>query len=398
MLVASPVLADGVHHFDLSMGHGCAANDCDAIWCWGGEEFIFGGTSGIDYKGPPEHPYQVGAGDRHSCVNMRDVPSQGFSARGVIDCWGRNDDGQIDVPPEHDYRQLSVGANHNCATNWTNDLVCWGNDDYGQVSLAPTNERFALLSSHQTQSCGVGRLPGNNDGQWVSCWGKTAGGVTRVNDEELSNLVANERFAQVAAGAAHTCALSNHGKVYCWGDNSASQLSPSVNGTPTGIVTLLENGTEMHQLPGGLTFEYVAAGEAASCAVFVENVTGERGVQCWGYPFSHGASLWTHMTKGELRSHRLPLDEDFDPVAVDVTFNEVCAQSGDGELRCFALSYAREQWTCDASSEPRCCDDLEDACCDPQQTPGCCDPALDPFCTDLRSWTLVPDVDLYACT
>lgn len=397
MLAASPALADGVHHLDMSMGHGCVANDCDSVWCWGGEEFVFGGADGVDYKGPPEHPYQVGAGDRHSCVNMRDIPTRGFAARGVIDCWGRNDDGQIDVPPEHDWRQLSVGANHNCATNWANEVICWGNDDYGQVSNVPAGERFALVSSHETQSCGVGRLPGNDDGQWVSCWGKTAGGVTRVNDEELENIFPDERFTQVAAGGAHTCALSNRGRVYCWGSNSASQLSPDFNGTPTGIVTLLENGTEMHMMPGGLTYEYVAAGEVASCAVFTNNVTSERGVQCWGYPFSQGVSLWTHVTKGELESHLLPFEGDFDPVAVDVTFNEVCARSRDGELQCFALSYTRSFWTCDPMNDPHCCDDLDAACCDPQQEPACCDPAADPFCTDLRSWTLIPDVDLYAC-
>lgn len=394
-LGATTALADGVHHLDLSMGHGCAANDCGIVWCWGGEEFIFGGTNGVKYPGPPHYPYQVGAGDRHSCVNMRDVDGGDFTQRGVIDCWGRNDYGQIDVPPEYDWRQLAVGADHNCATNWANDVICWGRDDYGQVSDVPLAQKFSSISAHQVQSCAVSRRSGFGDGEWASCWGKEAGGVERVDATELRS--AGERFETISAGAAHTCALSNFGEVYCWGDNSASQLSPSVGGLSTGIVTVLENGTEMHRIPGNLTFHDVAAGEAATCAVYEDNVTSERGVLCWGYPFSHGVSLWDYMTKGALRSHKLPIEDDFEPAQVDLTFNEACALSTDGEMRCWSLSYTEKQWSCDPATDPRCCDELDSSCCDPAQNAACCDPAIDPYCSEHRSWGLIPEVDPYSC-
>jgi hypothetical protein len=395
-LGASTAIADGVHHLDLSMGHGCVANDCGTVWCWGGEEFVFGGDRGVKFKGSPSWPYQVGAGDRHSCVNVRDVNGPGgFANRGMIDCWGRNDYGQIDVPIEHDWRQLAVGSDHNCATNWSHRAICWGRDDFGQVSGAPPSEQFATISVHATQSCGVSRRAGGGDGERVRCWGKTAADVEVVSAGELQ--WPNERFVAVSAGGAHTCALSDFGEVYCWGENSASQLSPSVGGASTGIVTQLENGAEMHRIPGQLTFIDVAAGEISTCAVYDDFVLGERGVLCWGYPFSHGVSLWEDTTGGALSSHYLPL-EGFHPEQVDVTFNEVCAlDTDDGEMRCWSLSYTEKQWRCDPATDPRCCDDLAASCCEPAQEPACCDPTIDKYCAERRSWGLFPEVDPYAC-
>lgn len=394
-LGATSAVAAGVHHLDLSMGHGCVANDCGIVWCWGGEEFVFGGDQGIKYAGSPSYPYQVGAGDRHSCTNIRDTNTQGFAARGEIDCWGRNDYGQIDVPPEHSWRQMAVGADHNCATNWSHNVICWGRDDHGQVSGVPANQQFAVVSAHQMQTCGVSRASGRPDGESVRCWGKTAGGLSRVDATELR--LNGERFVQVSAGLGHTCALSTEDSIYCWGDNAASQLSPSFRGTSTGEVTVLEDGTEMHRIPGPFTFEDVSAGELATCAVFQDTITTERGIACWGYPFSHDLSLWTYMTKGGLRAHKPPMEGTFNPVQVDVTLNEVCAVSDDGEVQCWALTYTQPAWTCDPASDPHCCDDLSAACCDPAADAACCDPAIDPYCTDHRSWTLIPEVDPYSC-
>jgi alpha-tubulin suppressor-like RCC1 family protein len=74
-------------------------------------------------------------------------------------------------------------------------------------------------------------------------------------------------FAQVSAGASHTCGLTTGGQLYCWGSNLQGQLG---DGT-----------TESHASPtlvaGGLLFRHVSAGEGHTCAV----TTGNR-AYCWG--------------------------------------------------------------------------------------------------------------------
>ncbi|MBX7077789.1 MAG: hypothetical protein K1X88_01300 [Nannocystaceae bacterium] len=392
--------ADPVHHFDISSYHGCTANDCGTLWCWGGEESVFGGDKGVHYTGTPSWPFQVGAGDRHSCVNLRDVngPSGG-NARGFIDCWGRNDYGQIDVPPEHEWRQLAVGMDHNCATDWTNKVVCWGRDDAGQVSEAPAGRTFATLGLAAKQSCGVTRVFVNGrvvDGDEIRCWGEPAGKIEVVHRTDLPFAPSGERFTKVSAGAVHTCALTNFGKVYCWGDNTSSVLSPSFQGQPTGLSFPIEGGGTMQQVPAGRTYLDVAAGELGTCAVYDDNFSGERGVECWGYPFSFDQSLWTIMTSGGLESTEVPL-EGFEPEQVQLTLNEVCALDvDDGELRCWSTTNG-VWWSCEPQSDPHCCDSFEKSCCDPATDASCCDPNTDPLCRDHRSWDLLPDVDPYAC-
>lgn len=72
---------------------------------------------------------------------------------------------------------------------------------------------------------------------------------------------------RIAAGWAHTCALTHAGEVYCWGYNASGQLastSPLVQPHPT-------------QIAGVVGAVALATGADASCAVL-----GTGKVKCWG--------------------------------------------------------------------------------------------------------------------
>ncbi len=79
--------------------------------------------------------------------------------------------------------------------------------------------------------------------------------------------------ASLAAGAAHTCAITTSGSLYCWGENEEGQ----VTGTPAADVLVPRKWIE-----SGVTA--VTAGEGHTCAA----VGGE--VRCWGRGF---ASPWS---------------------------------------------------------------------------------------------------------
>ena len=353
--IGSIAHADPVHHFELQPWHGCAANDCNTVWCWGGHEFVYGGDKGVTSTFAQREPYQVGAGDRHSCVNWRDVSGpSGFGARGIIDCWGPNDYGQIDVPPEHDWRQLSVGSDHSCATDWTHHAICWGRDDQHQVSGTPVVDLFATLSAGINQTCGVSRRinMGTHDGEAIACWGKTSGGIAEVAASDLPG-APSERFTKVSAGFEHTCALSNEGDVYCWGSDDNGQLAPRVGGVPQNKIITLETGEEISQVTYGLTYLDVSAGTWGTCAVF-RYMNGTGGVHCWGLPFDKEMALWSDVGDSDV----LPIPYGFRPDTAQLTNNEACTLGhqldasnqpiGDAILLCYQVFYAEEYWTtCD---------------------------------------------------
>lgn len=92
---------------------------------------------------------------------------------GSIQCVGRNDSGQIDVPSGQ-YLSVDAGREHTCAVTSESQLRCWGEDALGQSSP-----------------------PGGSDYLEVS-----------------SNAFAN-----------FNCALTDERKVRCWGDNRYQQLN-----------------------------------------------------------------------------------------------------------------------------------------------------------------------------
>lgn len=75
-------------------------------------------------------------------------------------------------------------------------------------------------------------------------------------------------IVQVAAGGAHTCALTDQGDVLCWGANGFGRLgdgSTTSSPTPVAVADL------------GTGVQAIAAGGEHTCAL-----TDQGGVLCWG--------------------------------------------------------------------------------------------------------------------
>jgi alpha-tubulin suppressor-like RCC1 family protein len=131
---------------------------------------------------------KLSANHHHTCLAGED---------GKVWCWGENathelGDGTVedrgspvlvrDLPAEA--IDVSAGYAHTCALLRDQTIACWGSNESGQ--------------------CGTGTATGPLERPALV----EAPGVT---------------FTALAAGRAHTCAISSDHAVYCWGDNSYGQ-------------------------------------------------------------------------------------------------------------------------------------------------------------------------------
>lgn len=96
-------------------------------------------------------------------------------------------------------------------------------------------------------------------------------------------------FTKVAAGLSHTCALTNSGEIWCWGDNTHGQLGNGTNTDQANPVKVI--------LPSGVTgWTDVSVGRAHSCAI---GNTGKT-AYCWGANSLH--QLGNNMTSDNYRA------------------------------------------------------------------------------------------------
>jgi alpha-tubulin suppressor-like RCC1 family protein len=273
-----------------------------------------GGKTTLRYVVPrnqfPDNPTQDNgfksllAGEGHTCTLLD---------TGKVRCWGRNDSGQLGyghthnlgddeplssvgtVPLAENGLQLAVGGHHTCALLEGGAVRCWGRNDSGQLGYGHT-------------------LPlGDDEGASSSGYVPFGG-----------------RAVELVAGAAHTCALLDTGKVRCWGHNGHGQLG--LNHTrPIGDNEVPSSAGDVDV---GGPVRHLVAGAWHTCA---QLTTGA--VRCWGRNDSGQLGL----------GHTRPIGDDESPASVGevslggpvlqlaahATSQHTCARLESGAMRCW---------------------------------------------------------------
>lgn len=320
---AQPICSQGTCQFACDVGYVRSGNECSTAKAvqqngyttvvttvantWrrytGQQEFA---KFGIADEGPADIPLagivSLAIGGEHSCVVM---------AGGAVKCAGVNSQGQLGDGTIADkttyvdvlglssgFVEVSAAGNASCARSGTGALWCWGalggDPRITPVQIADLPSGAAQLSGKcarlqdGTVRCisgtGSSPVPGLSQvaqlsGQCavlttgaVQCWGTNVSGVlgdgtTTSRNTPMNVLGLNTGYVQVAMSYDHACALSNTGRVVCWGRGDHGEIGDGAmvsRLTPT-------------PLPGTDTFLAISAGGGSACGITVAGV-----VKCWG--------------------------------------------------------------------------------------------------------------------
>jgi len=249
-------------------------------------------------KGEPQDFPDITAGAGHSCL---------LTTTGRIECWGANQFGQLggggglfttleggpapadDIPGDWvktnvrgltgKATTISSGYYHTCALVGNGGIQCWGRNDSGQLGNGTKNNSdtavhvrgmdipVTAIALGAVHSCAL------LESGTVRCWGNNEAGQLGNGRSENSSIPIEvvelpDTVVQIAAGVVFTCALSEDGNLYCWGEGSNGRFG--------------DGSTEIYPTPilvDGLDQELnmIVAGDYHLCA---RTTSGE--ILCWG--------------------------------------------------------------------------------------------------------------------
>lgn len=176
----------------LGMRHACLLQLDGKVTCWGddGKER----STELQSAHPELRFRDIACGWHHTC---------GITSAGKLVCVGRASDGQLLVPSDSGYVEVSASSKHGCARKESGEVSCWGaaNSASGE-NKAPAGA-FLRVAVGEGFSCGV------RADHTVACWGGSEQGRT------LSPL---GKFEQLDLGGGMACASGSTST--CWGEGS----------------------------------------------------------------------------------------------------------------------------------------------------------------------------------
>ncbi len=331
---------------EVSAGHlhTCAIKDDGRLFCWGrGARGQLGNGVSDEQLTPVQEATRerdwarVSAGGFHTCAIKTD---------GRLYCWGRGDEGQLGTGSDQpsatpvqeateaaNWVEVSAGNRHTCAINAEHELFCWGRGDEGQLGTGETEREleprrvaspissWAQVSASVEQNadftCAV-----TEDGA-LYCWGdgrhgQLGHGSSQPSSEPVEEASQRRDWRQVAAGAFHACALTRDDELYCWGSGFTGQL---------GAGEVNASDEPFREASAASDWAELTAGATHTCATKRDDT-----LYCWGSGLE--GQLGNELARVTLE----PLQEESEAAGwaqITAGMMHTCARKRDGRLLCF---------------------------------------------------------------
>jgi len=226
--------------------HSCALTSFKGVKCWGWNEYGQLGdgtqitrTTPVDVVGLTTGVSAIAADEVHTCA---------LTSNGGVKCWGLNDSGELgdgttisrNIPVDvvgltNGVSAIAVGQYQSCALTEAGAVKCWGWNYSGQlgngtnVSSKLPVDVSGLASGVIAITAGMERACALTTSGGVKCWGRNYHGALGNGSSGNSSVPVDVNgltngVIAIAAGGAHTCALTQVYTLKCWGYNSFGQL------------------------------------------------------------------------------------------------------------------------------------------------------------------------------
>ena len=236
---------------------------------------------------------------------------------------------------------IATGAYHTCALTAVGGVKCWGDNFAGDLGDGTTTistttpvdvlglaKGVTAIAAGQAHTCAVTSAGG------VKCWGwndsgQLGNGTTTDSSVPVDVSGLAKGVTAIVANWNHTCAITVEGGVKCWGWNEYGQLG---NGTTTDSSVPVD----VTGLRSRVTA--VATGMWHTCALTVEG-----GVKCWGH------NEYGVLGNGTTTDSLIPVDVS--GLASGVTaiaagqWMHACAVTRAGGVKCWGSNYYGELGT-----------------------------------------------------
>ena len=350
--------ATGVSDVAAGGAHTCAVTAGGAAQCWGSNATSALGSFGSDSATPRQVTNLTSGALR---LNAGLFGTCAVTNAGAALCWGfaGNTGGPSSAPqPVSGFSSategVSVANRGGCALTTGGGVRCFGDGRYGLGDGVTTNfvttpvqvtglasgalaiesggdDAFPSIDASSSFHC-ASLLTGG-----VRCWGSNGDGqlgdgtnVNRASPVTVLGLTGSVRALSV--GGLHACALTEAGKLYCWGSNTHGQLG---NGQvsravrPTAVVGFAS------------AVNVLSAGASQTCAL-----TASGGAKCWG------DNAFGQLGDGTTTPRTTPADVA--GIATGATTIDVSGQHGcaivSGGIRCWGTGFLGNNTTTPSST------------------------------------------------
>jgi len=252
MSTSVPTMIDGlpsaVSAVSVGPGHLCALTDAGAVLCWGGNSSAQLGLGNNSFELSTHIPTQVpglesgviavSALHQHTCVITEN--------REVL-CWGCNGVGQWGCAGVYSPTLVEglgsditaiAGHMHTCALTMAGAVKCWGHNNYGclgsgaatpdfvtiPVQVVGLDSGVVAITASRTNTCAL------TDAGKVMCWGlhrdKCVSDTHNFEPdlEPYEVLGLEPGIVGISAGYDFVCAIYATAKAMCWGRNGWGEL------------------------------------------------------------------------------------------------------------------------------------------------------------------------------